>query len=303
MSLVNIQLPTGRIKKPSFLKIKACSREKAHVYERIRETASRLEIATVCAEAMCPNITECWGGGTATFMIMGDVCARACRFCNVKHGKPQPLDPTEPRKLADAIESLGVNYAVITSVDRDDLPDLGSSHFAECVAKVRARLPRLTIEILVPDFQGKEKLIKKVAQSGARVFGHNIETVERLQGAARDFRAGYKQSLKVLAYAKKFAPEIRTKSSIMVGLGEYPEEVIKTMQDLRACGVDFLTIGQYLRPTAWNLPVVEYITPAQFKKYQNIGLELGFKYVASGPFVRSSYKAGELYNSVTRLCL
>lgn len=295
MSLTNIQLPAGRIKKPAFLKIKACSREKMHAYEKIRETASRLGIATVCASAMCPNIAECWGGGTATFMIMGGTCTRACRFCNVCHGKPLPLDKDEPRKLADAIGSLGLGYAVITSVDRDDLADLGATHFAQCIRVLRKKIPKLNIEILTPDFCGREEAIKKVVLAKPHVFGHNIETVKRLQKTVRDFRANYEQSLGVLAYVKKIAPKIRTKSSIMVGLGEHPEEVVETLSDLRERNVDFLTIGQYLRPTAWNLPVVEYITPAQFKKYEDVGLELGFQYVASGPFVRSSYKAGELY--------
>lgn len=295
MSLANIQLPADRIKKPAFLKIKACSREKMHAYEKIRETAFRLGIATVCASAMCPNIAECWGGGTATFMIMGGACTRACRFCNVRHGKPLPLDKNEPQKLADAIGGLGLSYAVITSVDRDDLADLGATHFAKCIRVLRKKMPKLNIEILTPDFCGREELIRKVVMAKPHVFGHNIETVKRLQKSVRDFRANYEQSLGVLAYVKKIAPKIRTKSSIMVGLGERTEEVTETMRDLRERNVDFLTIGQYLQPTAWNLPVVEYITPAQFKEYEDIGLGLGFRYVASGPFVRSSYKAGELY--------
>lgn len=295
---MKIQLPTGRLQKPKFLKIKY-SPPNAR-YTAIRKSSAGLNLATVCAEAMCPNINECWGSGTATFMIMGDTCTRACKFCNVNHGKPGELDVQEPKKLADTIEKMGLDYAVITSVDRDDLPDLGSAHFARCIKTLRARLPKLLVEILAPDFQGKTELIKRVVESGARVFGHNLETVKRLQKTARDHRANYQQSLDVLEYAKKVAPKIFTKSSLMVGLGETPAEVATAMRDLRSKEVDFLTIGQYLRPTAWNLPVVKYITPAQFKKYEQIGLKMGFKYVASGPFVRSSYRAGELYKGVAK---
>jgi lipoic acid synthetase len=221
----------------------------------------------------------------------------------VNHGRPGKLDEQEPKNLADTIEKMGLDYAVITSVDRDDLPDLGAAHFAKCIEVLRARLPALLIELLAPDFQGKHELIKRVVESGARVFGHNLETVKRLQKSVRDHRANYQQSLDVLEYVKKIAPKIYTKSGLMVGLGETPAEVASAMRDLRSKAVDFLTIGQYLRPTAWNLKVVKYVTPAQFKKYEEIGLKMGFKYVASGPFVRSSYRAGELYDSVAKnLC-
>lgn len=279
--------------KPAWMKIRFKAPSKR--YERVLAAARNLQLATVCQEAMCPNMNECWGGGTATFMIMGDTCTRACRFCNVNHGKPGPLDSAEPEKLADAIQKLELDYVVLTSVDRDDLPDLGAQHFAECVRILKKKNPKLLIEILTPDFCGKDELIQKVIDAAPDVFGHNIETVMRLQKMARDFRANYSQSLHVLEYVKKSAPKIYTKSGIMVGLGEAPAEVIKTMRDLRKAGVDLLTIGQYLRPSAWNLKIVEYVTPEQFAVYKEEGIKMGFKYVASGPFVRSSYRAGELF--------
>ncbi len=288
-----IQLVPGRLPKPDWFKIKATAPNEK--YKKIRETAQTLKLATVCEEAMCPNIGECWGGGTATFMLMGNTCTRACRFCHVNHGKPQPLDPDEPQNLARAIGRLGIDYAVITCVDRDDVPDGGAAHFAECVRYLRANSPKIIVEVLTSDFQGKKTDIQKVIDARPHVFGHNIETVERLQSYARDHRAGYKQSLGVLEYVKKTDPLMYTKSSIMVGLGEKPEEVMQTMCDLRAQGTDFLTIGQYLRPTSWNLKVTEYVSLEQFKKYETDGLKLGFKYVASGPYVRSSYRAGELF--------
>lgn len=288
-----IQLVPGAIQKPDWLKVKIGLPNER--YKKIRETAKTLKLATVCEEAMCPNIGECWSGGTATFMLMGDTCTRACRFCHVNHGKPQALDPDEPKHLAEAIAQLGLDYAVITCVDRDDVPDGGSAHFAECIRYLRAQDPKVLVEVLTSDFQGKKEDIQKVIDASPHVYAHNIETVERLQSYARDRRAGYKQSLGVLEYAKKAQPTMYTKSSIMVGLGEKPEEVEKTMRDLRAMQVDFLTIGQYLRPTSWNLKVTEYVPLEQFARYEQKGLELGFRYVASGPYVRSSYKAGELF--------
>lgn len=291
--LTRPKLVSGDLKKPAWMKMKAILPNAR--YQKIKDTARRLKIATVCAEALCPNVGECWGGGTATFMLMGDVCTRACGFCNVKHGKPQPLDPDEPRKLAEAIAKLGIDYAVITCVDRDDIPDGGAEHFAKCISYLRKNSPKVTVEVLVSDFQGNQKNIQKVVKAQPHVYGHNIETVERLQSAVRDRRANYRQSLGTLAYAKKIAPKMRTKSSIMVGLGEKPDEIIQTMKDLRAAKVDFLTIGQYLRPSAWNLKVVEYVPPEQFEEYRKTGEKLGFAYVAAGPYVRSSYKAGELF--------
>lgn len=287
-----------RAQKPAWLKIR-CSPPNSR-YILVRGQAHDLKIATVCESAMCPNIGACWGSGTATFMIMGDTCTRACRFCNVNHGRPKPLDFEEPKKLANAISALRIDYAVITSVDRDDLPDSGAEHFAKCIKAVRKKCPKIIIEVLTPDFRGNETDIKKVIDARPNVFGHNIETVRRLQKPVRDIRANYEQSLAVLKYVKKSKPSIYTKSSIMVGLGEMPEEVLETMRDLREAGVDFLTIGQYLRPKEWNLAVVEYVTLAQFEWYRREGEKMGFKYVASGPFVRSSYRAGELYKNVAK---
>ncbi len=281
------------LQKPAWLKIR-CTPPNSR-YLKVRGRAHDLKLATVCESAMCPNIGECWGSGTATFMIMGDTCTRACRFCDVNHGRPKPLDIEEPRKLADAISALGIDYAVITSVDRDDLEDFGSEHFAECIKALRKKCPKIIIEVLTPDFKGMEKDIQKVVDARPNVFGHNIETVKRLQKSVRDMRANYGQSLAVLDYVKKSAPKIYTKSSIMVGLGETSEEVLEAMRDLRKVNVDFLTIGQYLRPKEWNLPVVEYVKPEQFEWYRCEGEKMGFKYVASGPFVRSSYNAGKLF--------
>lgn len=281
------------VQKPAWLKIR-CPPPNSR-YLKVRGQAHGLKIATVCQSAMCPNIGTCWGSGTATFMIMGDTCTRACRFCNVNHGRPKALDTEEPQKLAGAISALNLDYAVITSVDRDDLPDSGAGHFAECIKALRQKAPKIIIEVLTPDFRGVEADIKKVVDARPNVFGHNIETVHRLQKPVRDMRANYEQSLAVLEYVKIVAPKIYTKSSIMAGLGETPEEVLETMRDLRGVGVDFLTIGQYLRPKEWNLPVVEYVTPEQFERYRREGEKMRFKYVASGPFVRSSYRAGELF--------
>lgn len=288
-----IQLVPGDLPKPNWLKAKiALPNER---YKKVRAIARTLKLATVCEEAMCPNITECWGGGTATFMLMGDTCTRACRFCNVNHGKPQALDPDEPRHLAEAIGKLELDYAVITCVDRDDIPDGGAGHFAECIRYLREHSPEIKVEVLTSDFQGKNSDIQKVIDAEPHVFAHNIETVRHLTPTVRDRRAGYDQSLGVLKYVKMASPNMLTKSSIMVGLGEKPDEVLQTMQDLRVIDVDFLTIGQYLRPTSWNLAVDEYVPPEQFMEYEKQGLAMGFKYVAAGPFVRSSYRAGELF--------
>lgn len=283
------------LKKPAWLKIR-CSPPNLR-YLKVRRQAQDLKIATVCQSAMCPNIGKCWGEGTATFMIMGNTCTRACRFCNVTHGRPKPLDKDEPQKLAEAINALNLDYTVITSVDRDDLPDSGAGHFAECIKTVREKCPKIIIEVLTPDFRGAEKDIQRVVDAQPNVFGHNIETVKRLQRTVRDIRANYEQSLAVLKYVKKLTPEIYTKSSIMVGLGETQKEVLEAMRDLRGVGVDFLSLGQYLRPKQWNLAVVEYVTPSQFERYRREGEKMGFKYVAAGPFVRSSYRAGELYKN------
>lgn len=279
-------------KKPAWLKVPLPGGER---YRRVRETLRGLALHTVCQEANCPNVGECWSGGTATVMLMGDVCTRGCRFCHVKTAaRPPPLDPDEPRHLAEAIATLGLDYIVVTSVDRDDLPDGGAGHFADAIRRLKA-IPELLVEVLTPDFQGDAEAIRTVGRAGPDVFANNVETVRRLTPAVRDPRAGYDQTLSVLARMKQEFPAIFTKSSIMVGLGESEAEVRETMRDLRDAGTDILTLGQYLRPSAWHLPVLEWVTPAKFDAYRAAGLAMGFRYVASGPLVRSSYRAAELF--------
>ena len=254
----------------------------------------------VCEEARCPNIGECWGGGkdniaTATIMIMGDTCTRGCRFCSVKTSrKPPPLDNDEPEKVSDAIAKWGLDYVVLTSVDRDDLEDQGSNHFRLVIQKLKEKKPDILVEALTPDFQGNEKLIRAVASSGLDVYAHNLETVERLTPNVRDRRANYKQSLDVLKYSKTVG-NCLTKTSLMLGLGESEEELMTTLEDLRAIDVDVVTFGQYLQPTRRHLPVKNYVTPEEFEEWQIKAENMGFKYVASGPLVRSSYKAGEFF--------
>lgn len=278
--------------KPDWLKVRAPGGEN---YTKLKDMMRERKLATVCEEARCPNIGECWGGGTATIMVMGDTCTRGCRFCNVKTAKfPGALDPMEPENVAKSLQDMNVHYVVLTTVDRDDLPDQGASHFAEIIRAVKRVNPKLKIEALGGDFQGREDLLNiLLGANGIDVFAHNIETVERLTPKVRDRRATYRQSLEVLANAKKTG--IVTKSSIMLGLGETEEEVVTAMKDLRAVGVDIFTLGQYLRPTSWHLEVDEYVSPEQFRRYKEIGQELGFRYVASGPLVRSSYRAGEFF--------
>jgi lipoic acid synthetase len=279
-------------RKPSWLRVGVPGGER---YQRVRDTLTHLNLHTVCQEAHCPNVAECWGGGTATVMLMGDVCTRGCRFCHVKTAAhPPPLDPDEPRHLADAIRGLGLDYIVVTSVDRDDLPDGGAAHFAEAIRLLKA-VPGLHVEVLTPDFQGHPEAVRTVGRAGPDVFANNIETVRRLTPVVRDARAGYDQTLAVLARMKGEFPGILTKSSVMVGLGESEAEVEETMRDLRGAEVEILTLGQYLRPSAWHLPVVEFVTPEKFQAYEETGKRHGFRYVASGPLVRSSYRAGELF--------
>jgi lipoic acid synthetase len=279
-------------RKPSWLKVPIPGGER---YQRVRDTLKGLTLHTVCQEANCPNVGECWSGGTATVMLMGEVCTRGCRFCHVKTAAhPPPLDPDEPRHLAEAIARLGLDYVVVTSVDRDDLPDGGAAHFAEAIRRLKD-LPGLLVEVLTPDFQGDAEAVRTVGRAGPDVFANNIETVRRLTPVVRDARAGYDQTLGVLERMRREFPRVVTKSSIMVGLGETEAEVHECMRDLRAAGADILTLGQYLRPSAWHLPVVEWVTPARFATYREAGLALGFRYVASGPLVRSSYRAAELF--------
>ncbi|XP_046395078.1 lipoyl synthase, mitochondrial [Ischnura elegans] len=270
-------------------------------YSRLKDDLRKLNLHTVCEEARCPNIGECWGGGkhgtaTATIMLLGDTCTRGCRFCSVKTARqPPPPDPKEPENTAEAIAAWGLDYVVLTSVDRDDLPDGGSEHFANTVKEIKKRIPSLLVECLVPDFRGDLKAVSCIASSGLDVFAHNIETVEALTPFVRDRRAKYRQSLTVLEAAKTFVPDLITKSSIMLGLGESDEQVMQALKDLRSAGVDCLTLGQYMQPTKRHLKVVEYVTPAKFKHWEEIGQSEGFLYTASGPLVRSSYKAGEFF--------
>jgi len=281
--------------KPPWLKVRLPGSPR---YHDIKKRARQLRLSTVCEEARCPNIGECWGGGTATFMVMGDTCTRGCRFCSVKTAKrPDPLDVDEPRNVALAIKEMDLDYVVLTSVDRDDVPDGGASHFAACIRESKHHSPKTKIEVLIPDFAGHIGHLLIVVEAGAEVVAHNVETVERLTYPVRDRKAGYQQSLSVLENIKVIDPTRLTKSSIMVGIGESPSEVLETMRHLREVGCDFLTIGQYLKPTKKHLDLVEYITPEQFEAYEQQGLEMGFKYVASGPLVRSSYKAGEFFIS------
>jgi len=280
-------------KKPAWLTVLP---PKGQSHASLKALFSEMGLHTVCEEAHCPNISECWGGGTATLMLMGDVCSRACRFCMVTPGRPAgQLDEFEPEKVAVALSRMGLTYVVLTSVDRDDLEDGGAEHFARTIRRTKELNPGILVEVLIPDFQGDLEAIRTVSQARPDVIAHNIETTMFLTSKVRDPRAGYWQSLSVLRDVKKIDPRIFTKSSIMVGLGEGEEEVRLAMMHLRDAGVDFLTVGQYLRPSPRHLPVVEYVQPSVFESYKEMGEEIGFKYVASGPLVRSSYRAGEFY--------
>ena len=279
--------------KPSWLTVSSPSGQS---YTDLKELFGSLNLHTVCEEAHCPNVHECWGGGTATLMLMGDVCSRACRFCMVTPGKPNgALDQLEPENVAFALSQMGLTYVVLTSVDRDDLPDGGASHFARTIRLVKERNPEMLVEVLIPDFQGDLADLRKVVDARPDVIAHNVETTLSLTPKVRDPRANYWQSLAVLRNVKKLNPHAYTKSSVMVGLGEAEEEVNQAMVHLRQAGVDFLTVGQYLRPSARHLSVVEYVPPTQFDRYRSMGESLGFRYVASGPLVRSSYRAGEFF--------
>lgn len=259
--------------------------------KRMRSLLSDLNLNTICESGNCPNIGECWGEGTATFMILGDICTRRCGFCDVTTGRPDLMDPHEPENVAEAIAHLGIKHAVITMVNRDDLEDAGAEHVARTIRAVRRRNPDTTIEMLASELKGREDLIAQVLEAKPDVFAHNLETVRRLHRKVRP-RFRYEQSLEVLAISRRLAPDIYTKSNIMVGLGETEDEVIEMMQDLRAVDCDFLTVGQYLRPSAKHLPVEQFVHPDVFRRYQAEAERLGFKYVFSGPFVRSSYQAG-----------
>jgi lipoyl synthase len=278
-----------RAPKPEWLKVRAPGSEN---YVRLKGLMRGLGLHTVCEEANCPNIGECWHHGTATFMILGDTCTRSCGYCNVVHGTPKAADPHEPVKVASAIHALGLDYVVITSVDRDDLPDFGATQFARTILETRARLAACRLEVLIPDFQGDEAALRIVLDARPDVLNHNIETVQRLYRTARP-GGRYERALQVLRRAREIAPDIPTKSGVMVGLGEAWDELVTTLGDLRAAGVEIVTIGQYLRPSPANLPMVRYYTPSEFAELKRIGLELGFGHVESGPLVRSSYHAHE----------
>src|SRR6478672_5179887 len=275
--------------KPDWLKVRAPGSEN---YHRLKGLMRDLGLHTVCEEANCPNIGECWHHGTATFMILGSTCTRSCGYCNVIHGTPHPPDEQEPVKVASAIHALGLDYVVVTSVDRDDLRDFGASHFARTIRETRARIPSCRLEVLIPDFQGDEAALRIVLDARPDVLNHNIETVPRLYRTARP-GGRYPRALEVLRRSRDIAPDIPTKSGLMAGLGEQWDEIVATLQDLRDAGVAIVTIGQYLRPSAANLPMERYYTPAEFAELKRIGLEMGFGHVESGPLVRSSYHAHE----------
>ncbi len=265
-------------------------------YTRLKGLVRTLHLNTVCEEALCPNIGECWGQGTLTIMILGDTCTRACRFCAVTTGNPRGVvDLDEPRRVAEAVAELNLNYIVITSVDRDDLPDQGAGIFAETVRQMKAYTPKTLVEVLTPDFSGRTDLMKKVVEAQPDVISQNIETVRRLTHVVRDRRSGYDQTMRVLRSIKEMDPSRLTKSSILLGFGETAEEVMETMRDLREAQVDMLAVGQYLRPTdkKRHYPLVEYVRPEQFKLLKEEGMKMGFKFIASGPLVRTSYKAFE----------
>jgi len=287
------------LKKPEWLKIRPPAGEN---YTQIKQLLRERGLHTVCEEAHCPNVAECWSTGTATFMLGTEVCTRACRFCAIQTSRrPPPLDPEEPYKIAEAVSKLKLRYVVLTSVDRDDLPDGGAEHFAKTIRELKRLDSKLVVEALVPDFRGDLKAVETIVDSGLDVYAHNIETVYRLQYRVRDPRAGYAQSLGTLLHAKKYAETqmdrspLYTKSAVMLGLGEESEELLQAFQDLRANQVDVLTIGQYLRPSLSHLPVERYYSPEEFNLLGDQAKSAGFLYVASGPMVRSSYKAAEFF--------
>jgi lipoyl synthase len=303
MQVIPVNLIRGRRKradelprtpKPEWLKVRAPGSEN---YHRLKGLMRTLGLHTVCEEANCPNIGECWHHGTATFMILGDTCTRSCGYCNVIHGTPAGPDPHEPAHVASAIEAMSLAHVVITSVDRDDLPDYGAGHFARTITETHARVPDCSVEVLIPDFKGDEAALRTVLDAGPDILNHNIETVPRMYRLARP-GGRYDRALQLLDRSRRHAPGIPTKSGIMVGLGEEWDEVVSTLRDLRQAGCQIVTIGQYLRPSAANLPMSRYYTPAQFAELKRIGLDLGFGHVESGPLVRSSYHAHEQVQSL-----
>ena len=280
--------------KPAWLRARLPS---GRGYSAVLNNVREHRLSTVCEESMCPNIGECWNNGTATIMVMGSVCTRACRFCAVDTGNPRGwLDPDEPENTARSVELMGLKYIVLTSVDRDDLRDGGAGHYADCIRAVKKRTPGTAVEALTPDFKGCKRDVETVISAGPDVFAQNLETVSRLTQKVRDPRAGYEQTLSVLSTAKQLKPGLVTKTSLMLGLGEKDEEILEAMRDLRQHGVDVLTLGQYLRPTVNHLPVVRYVPPGEFDSYRELGLSLGFLEVVAGPLVRSSYRADRVFD-------
>jgi lipoic acid synthetase len=281
-----------RLKKPDWLRIRVRG---GATFEKVQGIVHQHKLATVCEEAKCPNMSECWSAGTATIMLMGDVCTRACRFCAVNTGNPKGwLDEHEPENAARSVQLMNLKYVVLTSVNRDDLPDGGAGHYAACVRRVKEMNPETAVETLTPDFMGVLGDVEKVVDSGIAVFAQNVETVRRLTHPVRDPRASYQQTLDVLAHAKAYRPDVLTKTSLMLGLGETEDEIIECMDDLRAAKVDIVTFGQYLQPTANHYPIARYVSPEEFEQYRQWGLEKGFFEVVSGVFVRSSYRAEQV---------
>ncbi|GAC1647794.1 MAG: lipoyl synthase [Gemmatimonadaceae bacterium] len=279
-------LPT---RKPSWLKVRAPGGSK---YVRLKQLMRGLDLHTVCEEAHCPNVGECWEHGTATFMILGSVCTRNCAYCAVAHGRPISYDPSEPERVATAIGAMQLQHAVITSVDRDDLPDFGASLFAETIRRIHETVPGCSVEVLVPDFQGDETSIGAVLDARPEIYNHNTETVPRLYKRARP-GGRYERVLRIFRYVKRHSPQVPTKTGMILGMGETPEEVIAVMRDLRTVDVDILTLGQYLRPSDAHIPLDRYYRPDEFQELRRVGMDLGFRHVESGPLVRSSYHAWE----------
>ena len=289
----SVEAPYQRLAKPEWLRI---VNQTTPAYMHVKKQVKEHRLSTVCEEAKCPNIAECWSHGTATIMLMGAVCTRACRFCSVDTGNPHGwLDKEEPENTARTVALMNLDYVVLTSVNRDDLPDGGAKHYADAIRAIKVRCPNTKIEALTPDFQGSSQDVAILLDSGLDVFAQNVETVERLTHPVRDNRAGYWQTLNILAFAKQYRPEVLTKTSLMLGLGETDEEIIQTMDDLREQQVDILTLGQYLQPTKNHLPVMRYVTPETFSRLRDVGLQKGFFEVASGPLVRSSYRADRIF--------
>ena len=281
--------------KPSWLKMQIPSGEN---YVKIKKTLQNYNLHTVCEEASCPNVSECWSAGTATIMIMGDICSRGCRFCDVNSGRPLALDFEEPDRVADAIHEWNLRYIVLTSVCRDDLEDEGSDHFAKTIKKIKSKCPNTFVESLIPDFSSNYEFLKKIVNAKPHVISHNLETVKRLSPTVRDPKADYNQSLQVLHSIKKFDDSITTKSSIMLGLGETEDEIFQTGKDLRNVGVDIFTLGQYLQPSLKHLPVKEFIPPNKFNYYKHSLTKMGFLHVESGPLVRSSFRASDVISLI-----